>query len=175
MIVSTRQPGQRGITLIEILVALLIFSFGLIGIAGLLVMATGANHGAYLRTQVEYLAQNMADRMSANPVGVWNGKYNEASYPITGTQSCASGCTSAELAAHDQQLWSSQLNAFLPNAKASINCGNTTAFVPNAAQLTSRPPYGGSCAMTISWSDRGSGAENDRKASTRTFAWDFQP
>ena len=176
MIVSTHRTSQLGVSLIEVLIAVLIFSIGLIGIAGLLVMATGANHSAYLRTQAEYLAQNMADRMSANPVGVWNGDYNESGYPVTETQDCSSGCTAAQLATHDKQRWSSQLQAFLPDVAASVSCGNTSSLVPSETQLnTRRPPYSGSCAMTISWAARGSGAESDRKASTQTFAWEFQP
>jgi type IV pilus assembly protein PilV len=74
-------PYQRGITLIEVLVAVLIFSIGLLGVAGLLVMSVRSNHAAYLRTQVTFLAQSMADRMQANPIGVWSGDYN-GRYPI---------------------------------------------------------------------------------------------
>lgn len=167
---------QRGITLIEILIAVLVFSLGLIGVAGLLVMATGANHGGYLRTQVTYLAQNMADRMSANPIGVWDDKYNSDSYPLSVSQDCSTGCSPAQLAVHDQEMWSSQLETFLPNAKASIQCTAAKAgFLPQGAQLGMRPPYGGTCHMTIEWTERGSGAESDRESAPQTFAWEFQP
>ncbi len=61
-----RKESSAGFSLIEVLVALLIFSLGLIGLAGLLVMSTQANNGALIRTQATFLAQNMADRMRAN-------------------------------------------------------------------------------------------------------------
>ena len=72
---------QRGITLIEVLVALLIFSVGLIGLAGLMTMAMRANQVAYQRTQVTFLADGMAERMRANALGVWRGSYSSKEYP----------------------------------------------------------------------------------------------
>src|SRR6185312_8271860 len=80
---------QRGVSLIEVMMAVLIFSIGLIGLATLMVMATRSNHAAYLRTQVVFLANSMAGRMSANPVGVWKGDYNSTTYPVS---SSSIGC-----------------------------------------------------------------------------------
>lgn len=173
MMTNLRYTHQRGVGLIEVLIAVLVFSLGLIGIAGLLVMATKANHGAYLRTQVTYLAQNMADRMSANPIGVWTNAYNSAVYPLSVSQSCNAGCTPAQLALHDQGMWSDQLQVFLPNPQASITCNAANAgFAP---PLAMRPPYGGTCVMTISWDDRGVGGESNLDTAQQTFAWEFQP
>lgn len=126
---------QRGVSLIEVLVAVMIFSIGLVGLAGLLIMATRSNQAAYLRTQVTFLAHNMADRMSANPMAVWDGSYNSTGYPVatTVTTKCdnSSPCTPDNLATHDMQMWSSQLAAFLPNATAKIKCDNSAAgFAP---------------------------------------------
>lgn len=170
---------QRGVSLIEVMMAVLIFSIGLIGLASLMVMATRSNHAAYLRTQVTFLASNMADRMSANPEAVWNEKYNSNDYPVAaGTAGCASGsaCTPAELAVHDQRLWSDQLRTFLPNPVATIDCGGvTSAGYDPTSQLALRPPYGGSCKMTIQWSERGAGDRDHRDNATQTFAWEFQP
>jgi len=176
-----RRSGQRGDSLIEVMMAVLIFSIGLIGLAGLMVMSTRSNHAAYLRTQVTFLASNMADRMSANPAGVWRGSYNSNAYPVAAaTVGCGSGaaCSSAELAMHDQQLWSSQLKTFLPNPVATIACGGlTSAGYDPTSQLAMRPPYGGNCKMTIKWSERSAGDQASRAATTplQTFAWEFQP
>jgi type IV pilus assembly protein PilV len=161
--------------LIEVMIAVLIFSVGLIGLAGLLVMATRSNHAAYLRTQVTFLAGGMADRMRANPVGVWNGDYN-ANYPNSTTKSCSAGCSPTDVANHDQEMWSSQLKTFLPNPAATINCTNGSAgYAPTTDQLAMRPPYGGNCQMTIKWTERNEGDKNDRDAAPQTFAWEFQP
>lgn len=169
---------QRGITLIEVLIALLIFSIGLMGVAGLLVMSARSVHTAYLRTQVTFLAQSMADRMSANVIGVWRGYYN-GSYPSSGVQRCTQGCTPQQLAEHDKGLWSSQLATFLPSAtKAKISCSAAgVSYTPTPDQVALRPSYGGSCDMTITWMERGvtmDGASTEDQ-SLQTFAWEFQP
>lgn len=170
---------QRGVSLIEVMMAVLIFSVGLIGLASLMVMSTRSNHAAYLRTQVTFLASNMADRMSANPEAVWKESYDSNAYPVAAaTVGCGSGaaCTPAELAVHDQQMWSSQLRTFLPNPKATIDCGGLgSAGYDPTSQLAMRPPYGGSCKMTIQWSERGAGDKDHRDNVTQTFAWEFQP
>jgi len=170
---------QRGTSLIEVMMAVLVFSIGLIGLAGLMVMAARSSHAAYLRTQVTFLASNMANRMSANSTGVWKGSYNSADYPTTVTgDDCGDGaaCDSAALAAHDQKLWSSQLTTFLPNPKATIQCSGVDSVVFDPTQqLNRRPPYGGNCVMTISWIEQGAGDESHRGNVTQTFAWEFQP
>jgi type IV pilus assembly protein PilV len=171
-------PAQRGVTLIEVLVAVLIFSSGLIGVAVLLVMSARSSHAAYLRTQVTFLAQSMADRMQANPVAVWMGDYNDT-YPSSARQDCAAGCTPRELALHDKGIWSSQLITFLPpDAQASIDCSSVgLAYVPPPDQLAMRPPYGGSCKMKVIWLEQGIGAAGSSKniSAPQTFAWEFQP
>ena len=62
---------HRGFTLLEVLIALLVFSLGLLGMAGLLIVSVKTNHSAYLRTQASFLAQSMADRMRSNMPHVW--------------------------------------------------------------------------------------------------------
>ena len=46
----------RGFTILEVLIALLVFSLGLLGMAGLLVISVKTNHSAYLRTQASFMA-----------------------------------------------------------------------------------------------------------------------
>lgn len=163
----------RGVTLIEVLVAMLVFSLGLIGAAGLMAMAARANQAAYLRTQVSFLAQNMAERMHANLIGVWRGDY-DGNYPDAGAQDCVAGCTPSQLAQHDRQSWSGQLQTFLPpGPEATIRCDQDGLLhAPSREQIALRPPYGGHCRMTIMWAERSS---VDAKASPQTFTWAFQP
>lgn len=170
---------QRGISLIEVMMSVLIFSIGLIGLAGLMVVATRSNHAAYLRTQVTFLASNMADRMSANPTGVWNKDYDSTAYPVAAaTVGCGAGaaCSPADLAKHDRQLWSSQLKTFLPNPEATIAClGTGDVGYDPTPQLALRPPYGGGCKMTIKWSERGAGDIDHRDNVKQVYVWEFQP
>ncbi|MFC4528358.1 type IV pilus modification protein PilV [Dyella halodurans] len=169
---------QRGVSLIEVLMAVLIFSVSLIGMAGLLMMATRSNQAAYLRTQVAFLAGNMADRMRANPAAVWDGSYNQT-IPFSGTQNCqTASCTPDQLATADLAAWNSQLAAFLPKPGATIACSQTgITYTPSANQVSMRPPYGGNCTMTITWSERQTGdtVGTDSSAITQQFVWEFQP
>ena len=164
---------SRGVSLIEVLVAMLVFSLGLIGAAALLAMAARSDHAAFVRTQVTFLAQSMAERMRANLVGVWNGDYN-GRYPDASEQDCAAGCTPSQLARHDRQRWNSQLASLLPpGATGRIQCEPQGGLpAPAPAQVLLRPPYGGQCSMTLTWIER---SALDARAAPQTFAWEFQP
>ena len=169
---------QRGVSLIEVLMAVLIFSVGLIGLAGLLVMATRSNHAAYLRTQVTFLAGNMADRMRANPIGLWTGAYDGEAKADGSAKACtaAASCTPADVAARDKSTWATLLATAVPDAKGSIRCDRTAAgFTLSPEQINMRPPFGGSCAMTVQWTERKAGDKSHSEAATQTFAWVFQP
>nr|WP_255494903.1 type IV pilus modification protein PilV [Luteibacter sp. Sphag1AF] len=173
--------AQRGVSLIEVLMAVLIFCIGLIGLAGLLVMATKSNHSAYVRTQVTFLANSMADRMRNNPVGLWNLAYNATNYPVSGTPTpcdASAGCTPAQIATRDKIMWSQQLTQFLPGvASTSIACVNPAAANMPTTQISLRPPYGGTCTMIIKWAERGITGNDDKITSStlQSFTWVFQP
>ena len=61
-------PGarERGFTMIEILVSLLLIVFGLLGMLGLQAQATVAEFESYQRGQALILVQDMADRVGTN-------------------------------------------------------------------------------------------------------------
>lgn len=171
------RKNHRGFTLLEVLIALLVFSLGLLGMAGLLIVSVKTNHSAYLRTQASFLAQSMADRMRANMPRIWTGDYNTA-YPTSDTDPCGSGatCTRANIATRDKALWSTQLTGQLPNATATIVCTPNAAVNITPAEAQNGAPYSGLCAFTIVWSE----SNLDRTTTnalpvTQTFAWVFQP
>ncbi|KAG9571812.1 hypothetical protein KCV01_g19355, partial [Aureobasidium melanogenum] len=155
---------------------------GLIGLGGLMITATRANTTAYVRTQVTFLANNMADRMRANPVGLWNASYNSDSYPITGkipTCDATTGCKPGDVALRDQIVWSQQLTAALPSlGKTSIQCVKASGYDPTN-QYAMRPPYSGTCTMSITWAERGvatgGGDDNTASSNLQSFTWVFQP
>lgn len=171
-----RRIGRgRGFSLLEVLIALLIFSLGLLGLAGLMVVSVKTNHSAYLRTQASFLAQSMADRMRANigRINDYAGDY-DLSTAGNGTDACAAAsCTPAQLVARDKAIWSRQLTTLLPGtAEATIACNG--APLGDAIHLGAAP-YNGLCTFTINWSE----ASLDRTATgnpdDQTFAWVFQP
>ncbi len=67
--------AQKGFTLIEILVALLILGFGLLGLAGMQISGMKNATDSVYRTTASMLARDLADRMHANPRGVDNDDY----------------------------------------------------------------------------------------------------
>lgn len=174
---------RNGFTLLEVLIALLVFSFGLLGMAGLLAVSVQTNHSAYLRTQATFLAQGMADRMRANNLGLWNngsatasaydGTYNSSTAASTST-SClgTNSCKWSEVVARDKKIWSNQLVSFLPSPSATIAC-KPTGTVPPSNTLVERPPYTGQCTITIAWNEKS--AEQDLSDHTASLTWVFQP
>jgi type IV pilus modification protein PilV len=58
---------QRGVTLIEILVAVVLLSIGLLGLAGLQLRGMQVNQGSMWRAQAAIMAEDLADRMRADP------------------------------------------------------------------------------------------------------------
>ncbi|RDI99752.1 type IV pilus modification protein PilV [Dyella solisilvae] len=174
-----RPKHQRGVSLIEVLVAMFVFGIGLVGMSGLMLVSARSKHAAYLRTQVAFLANNMADRMRANPVGVWTGRYNGGAYPVTsGSVECdaTTACSPDAVAARDKGLWSQLLASQLPDASAKIECtGVDRVGYDPSAQLAKRPPFGGTCTMWITWTEQGIGRQQNAQAATQSFAWIFQP
>ena len=68
----------RGMTLIEILVAVVVLSIGLLGLAGLQLKGIQVNQGSTFRSQAAMLAEDIADRMRADRSNALNGLYTVA-------------------------------------------------------------------------------------------------
>ena len=168
----------NGFTLLEVLIALLVFSLGLMGLAGLLVVSVQTNHSAYLRTQASFLAQTMADRMRANILGVWNAKYvnTYGASSLGNSTTCLppAYCSYAQIATRDGMVWSNQLVSFLPNPTATIACP-APATIPSADNLTKLPPYSGQCTITIQWAESTLDRTSGTGTTPETLAWVFQP
>lgn len=114
---------QRGFSLLEVMIALVIFSIGLIGLAGLQSASMSYNHSAYLRSQATYLAYNILDKMRANPAAAENGNY-EIAYADTGTSNAcyyntAGTCNTVQLAQTDIFEWKQAINT-LPGGQGQV-------------------------------------------------------
>ncbi len=120
--------GQRGLTLIEILVTVVILAVGLLGLAGLMLEGLRNNQSAYLRTQASILAYDMADRMRTNSGQAKAGAYDDfdtSTSTVTAPGCASTGCTPAQLVTLDKAQWTEQIEgaddiALLPEGIGTI-------------------------------------------------------
>ena len=119
------EPQQQGFTLVESIVALLVLSVGMIGVAALFAQGLGANRSALYRTQAVNLVADMADRIRANRVAL--GSYaGPASNNGCDPRGGGVDCTPAEMAAHDLFFWSLQVRQILPNGRGQVEFNGGT-------------------------------------------------
>lgn len=104
---------HRGFTLLEVLIALLVLSIGLLGLAALQTSGLRSNQMATMRTLATQIAYDMTDRMRANPTGM-----NNSEYVITTAQAPAA-TTATGTALDDLTEWRAQV-ARLPGGLSSI-------------------------------------------------------
>ncbi|MES2366648.1 MAG: type IV pilus modification protein PilV [Pseudomonadota bacterium] len=122
---------QQGFTLLEVLVAMVIVSIGLVGLAGLMMTSAKNNQSAYYRSQASWLGYDIIDRMRANRVLAQGGSYDIA----LGVMPTGCGAASAPPAG-DLCQWNTELQTALPTGKGSIVVSGSVATV------------------TVSWDDR---------------------
>jgi len=127
---------QQGFTLLEVLIALLILSIGLLGLAALQTTGLRSNEMASMRTTSTMLAYDISDRMRANPQGFADGDYVIDSGPVTGTVTdCIAGvCTPAQMATFDLDQWKDAIDR-LPGGQGDIT---QTAGPPLVHTITVR-------------------------------------
>ncbi|WP_455207978.1 type IV pilus modification protein PilV [Kaarinaea lacus] len=112
---------QAGFTMLEVLVAIVVLSFGLLGLAGLQADGLRNNTSAYMRSQATLMAYDMLDRMRANMQGVENGDYNNLLSTTPSDPGCIStGCSVALMASHDAYEWSQKLAELLPSGQGHV-------------------------------------------------------
>jgi type IV pilus assembly protein PilV len=103
---------QRGFSLIEVLIALIVMSVGMLGIAGLYVQSMQAGRTSMLRHHAVTLAGDIADRIRANPTA--GAAYAAEQGADNNCVGADADCDAAEMAAHDIFLWQTQAREFLP-------------------------------------------------------------
>lgn len=108
---------SRGLTLVEILIALLVLSIGLLGLAGMQTLSLKFNTIAYQRTQATALAYDMADRMRANRQAALDGAYTSG---FGEPQVCGLPSSDGSVADQDLAAWRNELACRLPQSTASI-------------------------------------------------------
>lgn len=133
---TLRRRNQRGASLLEVLITILIMSFGLLGIAGLTAASLQATKMAQFQTTGLQLVNDYAERMRGNALGVGANAYDmTASYTgstasvTVPTCATADACTSAELASIDRAEWTNNLRQRLPAGGAYVQRNGLTVDV----------------------------------------------
>ncbi len=103
---------QQGMTLLEILVAVLILSVGLLGVAGLQTSNMRNSQSAHQRTMAVMLASGMAERIRAN-----------RTLALTGAFKLSKTCSPITSAGSIQQL---EHKNWIAEIQTSINTASTT-------------------------------------------------
>lgn len=165
---TTSRLQTRGFTLLEVLVALVVISIGLLGIAAMQASAITSTHSSQIESLVSIEARSLADAMQVNTTYWHGGSYPNTPFTVsvaagvttvsdstlnTPVDCKATACTAIQLAAYDVQTWGTQLNAQVPGAVGNIAC--------QAAAPTE-------CTITVTWKQKASVATNKGTESTAT-------
>ncbi|MCL1486333.1 type IV pilus modification protein PilV [Marinobacter sp. M3C] len=124
----SRKPGasQSGITMIEVLVAVLVLAVGLLGVAGLQSLSLKNTTTAHFAQEAQSYSDDLINRIMANNQAADNGAYAYANSIVTSapTPDCSAGtCSSAEMAAWDLWQWNTALKTAVgapPAAAAKV-------------------------------------------------------
>jgi type IV pilus assembly protein PilV len=151
MMYAAHPTRLRGFTLVEVLVALLVMSIGLLGIGKLVLVSARANDSAYLRSQATALAYEALDDMRANRLSAVGGAYTTApNWASTAASNpgttCTAACGNSTIAQLDLYNWQQHLqNALGPSGDGQISMATTTDPVTLA-------PYT-AVTVTVKWDD----------------------
>ena len=140
-------PGTTGFSMVEVLVALIVLSVGLLGIAKMQALGMSSTSVAGKRALAAIQADSLAAAMhenrawwgSAQATGAWVGAVGGTASCQLGAPNTSAPCTPQQLATYDLQVWAQGLNQLLPNANGSVNCQ-----VSGAVET---------CTITITWSE----------------------
>ena len=158
---SYLQRRRAGFSLLELLITLVIFSVGLLAVAGLQTVSKQANFEALQRTSASQVAYGLLEDMRTNgdaiDVYLAAGELGNGSLGAEPAPNCTTGapCNSAQKAVHDLWAWEQVIDG---NLETNAGAG-TGGLIQPALCITG--PVGGAAGIyqvTIAW--RGSASMN---------------
>jgi len=146
---ARRSHPQSGFTLLEVLIALLVMSIGLLGIGKMMIMSARANDSAYMRSQATALGYTILDAMRANRQAAIVQGYDTALGVFPGPVACgttvAAACNSGQQAQNDLSQWGTSLAAQLPGGVGSVTTVTAPDVKTGANNITA--------TVTVQWTD----------------------
>lgn len=119
---NSKASKQSGFSLIEVMIAALILSIGILGVAGLQIIGMKGTQQSHMKQQAVAIIHSLTERMTSNKPGVIAGNYenDSESFDCSNLPTCNSGvtCSPADIATVD-------LN--------NIFCGYKVTGSPNTA------------------------------------------
>ena len=129
-----RRRSLGGFTLVEVLIALIIMSVGMLGIASLYVQSMQAGRTSLFRHNAVTLAGDVADRIRANRTA--GATYEN---PVGADRNCiaaGANCSADDMAMHDILIWQQQAQDTLPNGSVIIVFNNVVTPPTYTIQVT---------------------------------------
>lgn len=158
---QSRLAGQRGFSMLEILITLFLLTMWMLASAGVQSASLQFNKAAVFRTQAVYFATDLAERMQANKTGATAGNYAYAGAALSApTKNCMTDtdpCSPAALAELDLWELSTRVTAALP--------GGTVIVTP--VTLGNPATY----QIVVSWVDRRADRTYSATGDTESFSY----
>jgi type IV pilus assembly protein PilV len=166
---------QRGVSLIEVLVAIVIFSVGVLGIALMQIKGAQFTKQSGIRTVGVLQARSIAEAMRANPAGVY-GVLNVSAIPsvnnsVAGSYYLYDGVDAPSCTTNAACIQATaDLKAWIAQLQNGTVAPNGTAVLATIAASTTKA---GTLTVTVSWNGM---IPNSAGATTNdTYQFDFQP
>jgi type IV pilus assembly protein PilV len=153
-----------GFSLLEVMVALVVLSVGLLGIAKMQALGIASNSVAGKRALAAAQADSLAAAMhenraywtSAAAVGTVTASPAAVASCVQGVAGSAAPCTPGPLATYDLQRWAQSLAALLPNPVGTVTCQLGVGVV--------------TCQITITWTEKTLAINTNGQAASATAA-----
>lgn len=171
--------SQRGTTMIEILVAIVVLSFGMLGMAGLQAAALQSNKEARLQSSAVRLARELGELMRGNKevaiattaaTNPYLVTFTGASLP-TATANCFSAACASGLDVASFQMgdWAARANAELPGLRVAV-CIDDAPYNSGGLPQWACSGTGGTTVVKIGWTqlstDRGAVGSSSAASAT---------